>query len=163
MKIKKEGALTIHSQKVTKEVYETVLTQYVSNKVEDENYNEAFASIYTEAFRKYFETNASVKIVSKEDALNLDWKLGQIFNHQNFEYSVEENWDDYFISEQKAKGVTGESARILYYKLFKSAVEGGAIIYVTEPEIELCWGYSKELDTNHVVFNWNIEFAVKEN
>lgn len=162
MKTKLEGALTLYTQKVTKEVYETELTQYVSNKVEDENYNEAFASVYTEAFRKYFETTTSVKFVSKEDALNLDWKLGQVFNHQNFEYNIEDNWDDYFISRQKAEGVTRESIRILYSKLFKSVVEGGAIIYITESEIELCWGYSTELDTNHVVFNWNIEFAVKE-
>ena len=165
MKIKNKSdyTITMHTAKVTQEVLEIEPTQYISNNVDDENYDEAFALIYNQAFKKYLETFNNVRFISKEDEVNLDWKVGQIFVHQNFEYDVIENMDDYFMTNQKAEGVTSIHVGIFYKKYFKEALDNGAVIYIKEPEIELCWGYSEELDTNNVIYNWNIEFAIKEN
>ena len=161
-KNKSDYTITMHTAKVTKEVLEIEPTHYISNNVDDENYDEAFALIYNQAFKKYFETVNNIRFISKEDDINLDWKVGQIFVHQNFEYDVIENMDDYFTTRQKAEGVTSVHVGIFYKKYFKEAIDRGAIIYIKEPEIELCWGYSEELDTNNVIYNWNIEFAIKE-
>ena len=165
MKIKNKSdyTITMHTAKVTQEVLKIEPTQYISNNVDDENYDEAFALVYNQAFKKYLETFNNVRFVSKEDEVNLDWKVGQIFVHQNFEYDVVENMDEYFMTRQKAEGVTSTHVGIFYKKYFKEALDRGAIIYIKEPEIELCWGYSGELDTNNVVYNWNIEFAIEEN
>ena len=162
-KNKSDYTITMHTAKVTQEVLEIEPTQYISNNVDDENYDEAFALIYNQAFKKYLETFNNVRFISKEDEVNLDWKVGQIFVHQNFEYDVIENMDDYFMTNQKAEGVTSIHVGIFYKKYFKEALDNGAVIYIKEPEIELCWGYSEELDTNNVIYNWNIEFAIKEN
>ena len=161
-KNKSDYTITMHTAKVTKEVIEIEPTQYISNNVDDENCDGAFALLYNQAFKKYFETFNNVRFVSKEDDITLDWKVGQIFVHQNFEYDVIENMDDYFMTNQKAEGVTSIHVGIFYKKYFKEALDNGAVIYIKEPEIELCWGYSEELDTNNVIYNWNIEFAIKE-
>jgi len=165
MKIKNKSdyTITMHTAKVTKEVLEIEPTHYISNNVDDENYDGAFALFYNQAFKKYFEPFNNIRFVSKEDEVNFDWKVGQIFVHQNFEYDVIENMDDYFMTNQKAEGVTSIHVGIFYKKYFKEALDSGAIICIKEPEIELCWGYSKELDTNNIVYNWNIEFVIKEN
>ncbi len=165
MKIKNKSdyTITMHTAKVTQEVLEIEPTHYISNNVNDENYDGAFALLYNQAFKKYFETLNNVKVISKEDDITLDWKVGQIFVHQNFEYDVIENMDDYFMTNQKADGVTSIHVGIFYKKYFKEALDNGAVIYIKEPEIELCWGYSEELDTNNVVYNWNIEFVIEEN
>ena len=162
-KNKSDYTITMHTAKVTKEVLEIEPTHYISNNVNDENYDGAFALLYNQAFKKYFETVNNVRFVSKEDEVNLDWKVGQIFVHQNFEYDVVESMDEYFMTRRKAEGVTSLYAGIFYKKHFKEALERGAIICIKEPEIELCWGYSEELDTNNVGYNWNIEFVIKEN
>ena len=162
-KNKSDYTITMHTAKVTKEVLEIEPTRYISNTVNDENYDEAFALVYTQAFKKYFETVNNIRFISKEDDITLDWKVGQIFVHQNFEYDVIENMDDYFMTNKKAEGVTSVHVGIFYKKYFKEALDRGAIICIKEPEIELCWGYSDELDTNNVVYNWNIEFAIEEN
>ena len=165
MKIKNKSdyTITMHTAKVTKEVLEIEPTHYISNNVDDENYDGAFALLYNQAFKKYFKTVNNIRFISKEDEVNLDWKVGQIFVHQNFEYDVIENMDDYFMTSQKAEGITSAHVGIFYKKYFKEALDRGATIYIKEPEIELCWGYSDELDTNNVVYNWNIEFVIKEN
>ena len=165
MKIKNisDYTITMHTAKVTKDVLEIEPTHYISNNVDDENYDEAFALIYNQAFKKYFETVNNIRFISKEDDINLDWKVGQIFVHQNFEYDVVGIMNEYFITLKKAEGVTSTHVGIFYKKYFKEALDRGAIIYIKEPEIELCWGYSEELDTNNVIYNWNIEFAIKEN
>ena len=64
MKIKNKSdyTITMHTAKVTKEVLEIEPTHYISNNVNDENYDGAFALIYNQAFKKYFET---VKIPEK--------------------------------------------------------------------------------------------------
>lgn len=162
-KNKSDYTITMHTAKVTKEVLEIEPTRYISNNVDDENYDGAFALLYNQAFKKYFETVNDIRFVSKEDVANLDYIEGQIFVHQNFEYDIVENMDDYFMTSQKADGVTSVHVGIFYKKYFKEALDNGAIICIKEPEIELCWGYSEELDTNNVVYNWNIEFAIKEN
>ncbi len=162
-KNKSDYTITMHTAKVTKEVLEIEPTHYISNNVDDGNYDEDFALTYTQAFKKYFETVNNIRFISKEDEVNLDWKVGQIFVHQNFEYDVIENMDDYFMTSQKAEGVTSIHVVIFYKKYFKEALDRGSIIYIKEPEIELCWGYSEELDTNNVIYNWNIEFAIEEN
>ena len=119
--------------------------------------------VYTQAFKKYFETVNNIRFASKEDVANLDYIEGQIFVHQNFEYDVIESMDEYFMTIRKAEGVTSAHVGIFYKKYFKEALDNGAIICIKEPEIELCWGYSEELDTNNVIYNWNIEFVIKEN
>ena len=162
-KNKSDYTITMYTAKVTKEVLEIEPTHYISNNVDDENYDGAFALLYNQAFKKYFETINNVRFVSKEDEVNLDWKVGQIFVHQNFEYDVIENMDDYFMTGKKAGGITSFYVMIFYKKYFKETIDRGATIYIKEPEIELCWGYSEELDTNNVVYNWNIEFAIEEN
>ena len=162
-KNKSEYTITMHTAKVTKEVFEIEPTHYISSNTDDENYDGAFALTYNQAFKKYFETVNNIRFISKEDDITLDWKVGQIFVHQNFEYDVIENMDDYFMTNQKADGVTSVHVGIFYKKYFKEALDNGAIIYIKEPEIELCWGYSEELDTNNVIYNWNIEFAIEEN
>ena len=165
MKIKNisDYTITMHTAKVTKEILEIEPTHYISNNVNDKNYDEAFALLYNQAFKKYFETVNNIRFISKEDDITLDWKVGQVFVHQSFEYDVIENMDEYFMTRQKAEGVTSVHVGIFYKKYFKEALDRGAIIYIKEPEIELCWGYSEALDTNNVVYNWNIEFAIEEN
>ena len=165
MKIKNKSdyTITMYTAKVTKEVLEIEPTHYISNNVDDENYDGAFALLYNQAFKKYFETFNTIRFISKEDEVNLDWKVGQLFVHQNFEYDVVESMDEYFMTRRKAEGVTSTHVGIFYKKYFKEAIDRGAIICIKEPEIELCWGYSEELDTNNVVYNWNIEFAIEEN
>ena len=165
MKIKNisDYTITMHTAKVTKEILEIEPTHYISNNVNDKNYDEAFALLYNQAFKKYFETVNNIRFISKEDDITLDWKVGQVFVHQSFEYDVVENMDEYFMTRQKAEGVTSVHVGIFYKKYFKEALDRGAIICIKEPEIELCWGYSEELDTNNVVYNWNIEFAIEEN
>ena len=161
-KNKSENTLTLISPKVTKEVLEIKPTHYISNNVDDENYDGAFALLYNQAFKKGFESVKNVIFISKEDMVTLNWKTGQVFHYQNFRYDVIENMDDYFITRQKAEAITLSSLRFFYEKVFKEALDNGAVIYIKEPEIELCWGYSKELDTNNVVYNWNIEFVIEE-
>ena len=162
-KNKSDYTITMHTAKVTQEVLEIEPTHYISNNVDDENYDEAFALIYNQAFKKYFETVNNIRFISKEDDINLDWKVGQIFVHQNFEYDIVESMDEYFMTRRKAEGVTSAHVGIFYKKYFKEAIDTGAVIYIKEPEIELCWGYSEGLGTNNVIYNWNIEFAIKEN
>ena len=164
MKIKNisDYTITMHTAKVTKEILEIEPTHYISNNVNDKNYDEAFALLYNQAFKKYFETVNNIRFISKEDDITLDWKVGQVFVHQSFEYDVIENMDEYFMTRQKAEGVTSVHVGIFYKKYFKEALDRGAIICIKEPEIELCWGYSEELDTNNVVYNWNIEFVIKD-
>lgn len=159
-KNKSDYTITMHTAKVTKEVLEIEPTHYISNNIDDENYDEDFALLYNQAFKKYFETVNNIRFISKEDGVTLDWKVGQIFVHQNFECDVIGNMDNYFMTRQKADGVTSLHVGAFYKKYFKEAIDKGAIIYIKEPEIELCWGYSAELDTNNVVYNWNIEFAI---
>lgn len=165
MKIKNKSdyTITMHTAKVTKEVLEIEPTHHISNNFDDENYDGAFDLLYNQSFKKCFESVNNIRIISKEDEINLDWKVGQIFVHQNFEYDVVENMDEYFMTRQKAEGVTSIHVGIFYKKYFKEALDNGAVIYIKEPEIELCWGYSEELDTNNVVYNWNIEFVIEEN
>ena len=162
-KNKSDYTITMHTAKVTKEVLEIEPTHYISNNVNDENYDGAFALLYNQAFKKYFEPFNNIRFISKEDEINLDWKVGQIFVHQNFECDVVESMDEYFMTSRKADGVTSVHVGIFYKKYFKEALDKDAIIYIKEPEIELCWGYSEDLDTNNIVYNWNIEFVVKEN
>ena len=162
-KNKSDYTITMHTAKVTKEVLEIEPTRYISNNVDDENYDEAFALLYNQTFKKCFETVNNIRIISKEDEINLGYTEGQVFVHNNFEYDVIAHMDDYFMTNQKAEGVTSLYVGIFYKKYFKEAIDRGAIICIKEPEIELCWGYSKELDTNNVVYNWNIEFAIEEN
>lgn len=162
-KTKSDYTITMYTLKVTKEVLEIEPTHYISNNVNDKNYDEAFALLYNQAFKKYFETVNNIRFISQEDDITLDWKVGQIFVHQNFEYNVVESMDEYFMTRRKAESVTSVHVGIFYKKYFKEALDNGAIICIKEPEIELCWGYSEELDTNNVIYNWNIEFAIKEN
>lgn len=162
-KNKSDYTITMHTAKVTQEVLEIEPTHYISNNVDDENYDGAFSLLYNQAFKKYFETVNDIRFASKEDVANLDYIEGQIFVHQNFEYDIVESMDEYFMASQKADGVTSVHVGIFYKKYFKEALDNGAIICIKEPEIELCWGYSEELDTNNVIYNWNIEFAIKEN
>ena len=93
MKIKNKSdyTITMHTAKVTKEVLEIEPTRYISNNVNDENYDEAFALVYNQSFKKCFESVSNIRIISKEDEINLDYIEGQIFVHQNFEYDVIEN------------------------------------------------------------------------
>ena len=162
-KNKSDYTITMHTAKVTQEVLEIEPTHYISNNVDDENYDGAFSLLYNQAFKKYFETVNDIRFASKEDVANLDYIEGQIFVHQNFEYDIVESMDEYFMTRRKAEGVTSAHVGIFYKKYFKEALDNGAIICIKEPEIELCWGYSEELDTNNVIYNWNIEFAIKEN
>lgn len=161
-KNKSENTLTLISPKVTKETLEIEPVHYISNNVDDKNYDGAFALIYNQTFKKCFEPIENIIFISEEVDINLDWKVGQIFHYQNFEYDVIENMDNYFVLRKKADAITLNSLRFFYAKIFKGAIDNGAIIYIKEPEIELCWGYSKELDTNNVVYTWNIEFAIEE-
>ena len=162
-KNKSDYTVTMHTAKVTQEVLEIEPTQYISNNVDDENYDGAFALLYNQSFKKCFESVSNIRIISKEDEINLDYTKGQLFVHENFEYDVVESMGEYFITLKKAEGVTSLYVGIFYKKYFKEALDRGAIICIKEPEIELCWGYSDELDTNNVVYNWNIEFAIEEN
>ena len=162
-KNKSDYTITMHTAKVTKEVFEIEPTHYISNNVDDENYEGAFALLYNQAFKKCFEPVNNIIIISKEDEINLDYTKGQLFVHENFEYDVVESMDEYFMTRRKAEGVTSTHVGIFYKKYFKEAIDNGAIICIKEPEIELCWGYSKELDTNNIVYNCNIEFVIKEN
>ena len=164
MKIKNKSdyTITMHTAKVTKEVLEIEPTHYISNNVNDENYDGAFALLYNQSFKKCFEPVNNIRIISKEDEINLGYTEGQVFVHGNFEYDVVESMDEYFMTRRKAEGVTSVHVGIFYKKYFKEAIDRDATIYIKEPEIELCWGYSKGLDTNNVIYNWNIEFVIKD-